>query len=590
MHGRPDGSSKGLSVAFSFRATESFFNHSRDPFSRYVVLGMKNIFSQAGGKVVGLVVLALLVGVSFFLGASSERLKAEKRTEAARQAQDRLPDLRYLHSSNAYALRRESLLGEIQARSFSSAMILSALETNVDLFLDQTRSNETVQFVGQGKFPPSRPFYEGKPVIESSRLFPIFKSMPKGGLLHVHESTAGRGEFVITNIARRADCFVGWNTNGRSPHCGELLFTNAPPANDGGLNGWFPFDVLEKRLAAQGVDLKVELRHHYMLDRTDPHNENIWDSFGEWWSLLPDLMRYRPVLRDYLRDAFQTFHADGISHVEIRAVTPVATMFDYTGPGGVLNTNYTERDTLQEYLDARDFIRANFNPNFTIRLITTGLRGSQASDAPTVLRKTREYLLYFPGEPFIVGCDFVGDEDGGRPTVVDAPFLTKVASNANSPIKFYFHDGETAWPGNENLVDAMLLNTRRVGHGFNLFQFPILEGMMRTNDVALEICPVSNQLLRLLHDLRIHPALGYMNRGVQCVLGSDDPSIFGNDGLSYDFWMAYYAWGLGLDELKQLAANSLRYSALGPDDKAAALARWNQQWNIWVQSVATNQP
>lgn len=550
---------------------------------------MNNTLGQTGQKIAGLAVLALLVVVSFFLGASSEKLKAAKRTEVARQQQDRLPDLRYLHSSNGYVLRRESLLGEIQARSFSSAMILSAVETNVDLFLNRVRTNETAQFVAQGKFPPSRPFYEGKTVIEGSRLFPIFQRMPKGGLLHVHESTAGRGEFVITNIARRADCFVGWNTNGRSPYCGQLLFTNAPPANDGGLNGWFPYAILETRLRAQGVDLAAELRHHYMLDRTDPHNENIWDSFGEWWTLLPDLMRYRPVLRDYLRDAFQTFHQDGISHVEIRAVTPVATMFDYTAQG-VLNTNYTERDTLQEYLDARDFIRANFNPNFSIRLITTGLRGSSTSDAPTVLRKTREYLLYFSGEPFIVGCDFVGDEDGGRATMVDAPFLRGVAGQTNSPIKFYFHDGETAWPGNENLVDAMLLNTRRVGHGFNLFQFPILEGMMRTNDVALEICPISNQLLRLLHDLRIHPALGYMNRGVQCVLGSDDPSIFGNDGLSYDFWMAYYAWGLGLDELKQLAANSLRYSALEPDDKAAALARWNQQWNTWVQSVATNQP
>jgi adenosine deaminase CECR1 len=551
-----------------------------------------NMFRQTAGKYVGIAVLALLVVVSFFLGVSSERLKTEKLKEAARQKEDRLPDLRYLHSTNAYAVRRESLLGEMQAHSFSSTVRLSALETNVDNFLSQVRSSETSNFVTRRKFPPSQLFFQAKTNIENSRLFPIFRRMPKGGLLHIHESSSGRAEFVITNIARRPDCFVGWNTNGSGPNRGQLKFTPAPPGNDGGLNGYFPFQVLEARLRGQGVDLASELHHHYMLDHTDPHDENIWNAFGAWWSLLPDLMSYRPVLRDYLRDAFRTLHEDGISHVEIRVVTPVATMFDYTARG-LLNTNYTERDTLQEYLDAKDFIRARFNTNFTIRLITTGLRGSATSDAPTVIRKTREYRDYFTNETdetLIVGCDFVGDEDGGRPTVAEVPFLRSIAERPDARIKFYFHDGESAWPGDENLVDAMLLNTKRVGHGFNLFQYPLLEAMMRTNDIALEICPISNQLLRLLHDLRIHPALGYMNRGVQCVLGSDDPSILGNSGLSYDFWEAYYAWGLDLDELKQLAANSLRYSALGPDEKTAALARWNQQWDDWVQWVTTQQP
>ena len=540
-----------------------------------------------GGTIVWLSVLALLVVVSFFFGSSSERLRAELQKTAAREKEDRSPDLLYLRSTNAYALRRAKLMGEIQARSFSSALQLSAAETNVDNFLSRVRSNETARFVATGTFPPSHMFFQARTNIEGSRLFSIFRRMPKGGLLHVHESTSGRCEFVITNLARRADCYIWWGTNANNRSPGQLLFTNAPPGHDGGLNGYFPFATLEARLRGQGLELTDELRHRYMLDHTDPHAD-IWSAFGAWWTLLPDLMRYRPAMRDYLRDAFQTFHEDGIGHVELRVVTPVATMFDYTAQG-LLNTNYTERDTLQEYLDARDFIRARFDTNFTIRMITTGLRGSMTSDAPTVLRKTREYRSYFPKEDLVAGCDFVGDEDGGRLTSAEVPHLRGLAFQTNSLIKFYFHDGETAWPGDDNLVDAMLLGTKRVGHGFNLFQFPILEAMMRTNAVALEICPISNQLLRLLHDLRIHPALGYMNRGVQCVLGSDDPAIFGNTGLSYDFWEAYYAWGLGLDELKQLAANSLNFSALEPDAKAAALARWSQQWDAWVQWVATQQ-
>src|SRR6185503_4151290 len=105
----------------------------------------------------------------------------------------------YLWSSNAYMLRREALLKEMQGRSFSAGVELSALETNADNFLSQVRSNETATFTRMGKFPPSQLFFEAKPAIEGSRLFPIFKRMPKGGLLHIHESSSGRCEFVVTN-------------------------------------------------------------------------------------------------------------------------------------------------------------------------------------------------------------------------------------------------------------------------------------------------------------------------------------------------------------------------------------------------------
>jgi adenosine deaminase CECR1 len=33
----------------------------------------------------------------------------------------------------------------------------------------------------------------------------------------------------------------------------------------------------------------------------------------------------------------------------------------------------------------------------------------------------------------------------------------------------YFHCGETHDPSNENLYDAILLNSKRLGHGFQLF-------------------------------------------------------------------------------------------------------------------------
>jgi adenosine deaminase CECR1 len=68
------------------------------------------------------------------------------------------------------------------------------------------------------------------------------------------------------------------------------------------------------------------------------------------------------------------------------------------------------------------------------------------------------------------------------------------------------------------------------------------------------------------------------------VLSNDDPGIFGNDGLSYDFWVATLAWELDLRALKQLAMNSLHYSGMTDDEKRTAIGVWRQQWDLWLAS------
>src|SRR5262249_57761729 len=104
-----------------------------------------------------------------------------------------------------------------------------------------------------------------------------------------------------------------------------------------------------------------------------------------------------------------------------------------------------------------------------------------------------------------------------------------------------------------------------------------LEERLKKHGVAGEVCPISNQMLRYVSDLRMHPADGYLRRGVPCVLSNDDPGIFGNDGLSYDFWVATLAWDLDLRALKQLALNSLNYSGMTVAEKRTALVAWQQQ-------------
>jgi adenosine deaminase len=75
---------------------------------------------------------------------------------------------------------------------------------------------------------------------------------------------------------------------------------------------------------------------------------------------------------------------------------------------------------------------------------------------------------------------------------------------------FYFdlHVAETNWPEDfepvcardsfsslNNLYDAILLKSRRVGHGLGLIKHPELYAHFRDNQVAIEVCPSSNKIL-----------------------------------------------------------------------------------------------
>lgn len=91
-------------------------------------------------------------------------------------------------------------------------------------------------------------------------------------------------------------------------------------------------------------------------------------------------------------------------------------------------------------------------------------------------------------------------------------------------------------------------------------------------------------------DVRLHPANGYIRRGLTCVISSDDPCIPGNDGLSYDFWTACMAWVLDLITLRELARNSIRQSLLDEGKKNRRLDLFDTDWQVFVNQINNNYP
>jgi adenosine deaminase len=73
----------------------------------------------------------------------------------------------------------------------------------------------------------------------------------------------------------------------------------------------------------------------------------------------------------------------------------------------------------------------------------------------------------------------------------------------------------------------------------------------------------------------------YINSGLPVVICPDDPAIW-KSTFSHDFYAAFMAWGLDLKCLKQLAMNSLIYSAMEPEEKEKALEFWREKWEKFI--------
>ena len=125
-------------------------------------------------------------------------------------------------------------------------------------------------------------------------------------------------------------------------------------------------------------------------------------------------------------------------------------------------------------------------------------------------------------------------------------------TTAGNDIPFYFHGGECLGDGDEtdqNLFDAVLFGTRRIGHGFSFYKHPLLIDIVKDKKILVECCPISNEVLRYTASILSHPLPALLARGVQAALSTDDPALLGQgtSGVTHDNWQALQGWeNLGL--------------------------------------------
>jgi adenosine deaminase CECR1 len=101
--------------------------------------------------------------------------------------------------------------------------------------------------------------------------------------------------------------------------------------------------------------------------------------------------------------------------------------------------------------------------------------------------------------------------------------------NLKVDLPFIFHAGETlktGTPVDQNLFDAILLNSKRIGHGYALPKHPLAMQLVKDKGIALEICPISNEVLHLCSSIRGHILPILLANNVPCSVNSDNGTFY----------------------------------------------------------------
>uniref|UniRef100_A0A3B3Z946 adenosine deaminase n=1 Tax=Periophthalmus magnuspinnatus TaxID=409849 RepID=A0A3B3Z946_9GOBI len=338
-----------------------------------------------------------------------------------------------------------------------------------------------------------------------------------------------------------------------------------------------PWVLLEKLRAMTLKHANLTLFTELDPDVVYPTQDVVWERFEKAFRAVSDLVSYAPVFRDYYYQGLSELYADNVMYLELR--TLLSEMYELDGRTHDLTW------TLKTYQDVTRQFTADFPDFFGARIIFTIHRGVNSTVMDQVVKTAMKLKRDFPD--FMAGFDLVGREDRGRPLWYFRNELS-LPSDKGLPLPFYFHAGETNLEGSEvdqNLLDALLFNTSRIGHGFALLRHPVAKEFSRKRGVALEICPISNQVLKLVDDLRNHPGAVLMAEDHPLVISSDDPAMFGASGLSYDFYQAFVGFGglrSNLGTLKALAINSIKYCSLPAQQQEKALAMWQKRWDKFI--------
>ncbi|KAI8166687.1 Adenosine deaminase 2 [Colletotrichum sp. SAR 10_86] len=582
---------------------------------------------------------SLLAGLAFASPSLGYAIPLAKPALASRQWVYEIPSKDSIVIKQHEAARAALMqLEDTERQDAQFRKSLSEVCGKADNITRAIRLNETNTIWRENGGYAGEMFSKARETILQTKLWKIVDGMPKGALLHAH-LTAMLPYDALLDVVMETENMGFWasqslnspearnNSKFEFSYRGKDFKSAANPANVYAAE-YQPYNSsnneknymsvqaaadqypgggrkeFRKFVKSKMVVLPEEATHHEL------GVDDIWKKFQSAFEPAGTMLTYEPIVRRFWQLLFNKLAENRISWVEIRAggsrgkLVP-QNQVNATNDPSVWWT--VMNDELQNFTSTR--AENTTHPFHGARVIWSDSRSKTQSKLKESMTDLFAMKKKFP--LLFSGYDVVAQEDLGRTLLDMAPELLwfqEEARRHDVTLPFFFHAGETLGDGNstdDNLFDALLLGTRRIGHGFSLYKHPMLIDQAVKKNVMVEVCPISNEVLRLATDILHHPLPAMIAHGVPTAISNDDPAMLGQDsaGLSFDFYQVIQGFdNVGLAGLGALAQNSLRWSnfedqndkdwelgiTLGsdaPSVKGARIREWNAQWNNYCQQI-----
>ena len=323
----------------------------------------------------------------------------------------------------------------------------------------------------------------------------------------------------------------------------ETLLAQLPKAElhihiEGSLEPEMTFDLARRHQVTLAYDAVDDLRSAYDFGNL----QEFLDLYYLGMSVLIDEQGFYDLTMAYLKRAA----ADNITYTEI--------FFD---PQAHTSRGITFETALNGIHRALSDGQATLG--VTGKIIMCILRHLDEDDA---LRTLDQALAH---KDKIIGIGLDSSELGHPPT----KFKNVFARARDEGFKLTAHAGEEG-PADYIWQSLDVLGVDRIDHGNNARDDAALMQRLAADQIALTMCPLSNQRLQSVPDLADHPIRGMLEAGLLVTVNSDDPSYFGGY-MNDNFRALDTALNLTDDEAMAITRNGFVAAFMTDADRQSAL-------------------
>jgi len=479
-------------------------------------------------------------------------------------------------------------------------------------------------------------FLSSADVIEKTKLFEICRKMPKGAHLHIHFN-ANLLPHVLIDVAKEMDNMyimsnkpllqIGPGVFSGFDEC-EITFQifgeknlrkklgDKPSANlfDKDYQAGQPmsfklfrdnFPGLPKpvrrnqalsngSLSKEKYTVEEWLYQKLVFQEEEAYNSlqtanGAWEKFNGRTRMMKGLFNYERAYRTYTRLCLEDFSDDNIQYAEIRP--------NFMQTNQVWKDDGSEQFNNEEIMDLiieeyNKFQKGHERKTVKgLKIIYCTPRSFSKEQVEEMLNECLDFKKKPKFERWIAGFDLVGEESKGNTLNTFAEVFIQFKEDcraAKVDIPFLLHCGETLDFGTDtdgNLFDALLLGSKRIGHGFALPRHPYVMEQMKKKGVCVEVCPISNEILGLTPRINGHAIYNLLANNVHCTISTDNGTLF-RSRLSHDFYqvmagkadMTIHGW-------RQLIEWSIEHSCMEDGLKAEVQTAWKQEWQKFCDKI-----